>query len=416
MNMKFYYYFISFFLLFPGLCLGAASHSVPKFASISLNKHELVVGGIVKTYDVAMYKNLIINRPRDLLVDNLKAVSQFYKAFPDDSRGIAELEKKRGMSWGEDEYKAVLNYACNEGPKYVITQTLRRPLWTLTECTGSSNACILSRLESNARDAFEQDIARTALEQYKQEEKINKSSAMINYVDVGSGQLFQATRALTLLLESGIPRIQVHLIDPLYCNYIKRKQGKVRLPEILGTEIEYLLHEERFKQFAHWFKQAYPDRNVRIFIYDSIDDYIACTEQNPALLANIYAGSDLDFSFGKSSIHAELAGTPSGLKEVSYMKGFDEPIIRTPEGLISYSCIPHEKILKPHGVGMLLYKGFLPNTSALQHCIKTLAKDEIPGSKSAIIFTPTVTTLQTRYMIAEKSYDEPKAAIIKSKL
>ncbi len=292
----------------------------------------------------------------------------------------------------------------------------------LTECCGGFNPCSLSRLDdiSQARKRFEEKVVSELENQLNVE--ANRDGGGITLVDVGSGGLFQDLILITKLFEKNKKGISLNIvfIDTEYKNYIKsmnnvkkdRKREEFYFVEnniqmmdfyrIYYVEADIQRRHAGFVQLFQWIEQAYPQHKLKMFVYDSVDMYVADLVQKPYLQANIYMGVDLDKNYGI----------------VEYLERAEGDESKDKDGSEAYLSGSLKKILKPYGVGLMLTKEcfdgkkyiFNEGPIVRNHCIKILPADASRPDNARLI-NSNRPMIYERYVVLAETYDLPWMSI-----
>lgn len=208
------------------------------------------------------------------------------------------------------------------------------PLCLFSECFGAS--CPLNREKhAQRRWAYQQAVATTMLQKYKNQSELT-------YMSVGAGYLLQdfliVNQALSLLPSYKKYSLTIHFIDPsIFSHYItvikniaatflskeyipgaflsmpmlqldyvaqilekkpelldQEALKKNRLKEIFGVMKDLLLVDARLKQWASWFRGAYPFVALRLCIHSDIDYYGKMVAAGQAGKIDILVASDID--------------------------------------------------------------------------------------------------------------------------
>jgi hypothetical protein len=159
------------------------------------------------------------------------------------------------------------------------------PLLYLSEC--SVDSCQLSRQYYEkakvGRDFFDNFIAS---------ELVSKAgNKPVEYVNLGSGGLFEDARILSLAKQKGAGKLVIHLIDPLYVPYIHFLKINCMPTSCLIDRVERLnLSSEHyipcamsyshslFRVFTNYLTSLYGADNVTFHIYGNEDEYLNSIE------------------------------------------------------------------------------------------------------------------------------------------
>lgn len=211
------------------------------------------------------YKQKLISNPREIVAENYdisRELDALFCQFKESNKTLSD-------------YRSLLNKCISD-----------YPLSLFYECAGFE--CSLSRFLFPKRRAwFEKMVVESLVEQSK------KSDLPINYVNLGSGGLFQDILIITQALEQGVKKLNIHCVDPLYKQFISTLKAKSLNKSDLdfGAE-EFEATYGRFKSFFRWVSSVYPASEIRVFIYSFAEDYIKVAQKNLEFLADIVVVAD----------------------------------------------------------------------------------------------------------------------------
>jgi hypothetical protein len=209
----------------------------------------------------------------------------------------AEQAKALGYDWEElwkkqetyllDENKdKIFGIASNILAENIHALNSAHPLGFLDECLGDgfvANVCSLCRIKHPIhRHKFEDLLVENLLEQ------VPSNNGYLMLAELGSGDLFQTVVVLEKLLagaQSKIKKIDLHLIDPQYKIEISKgmrtfeEEKKKYMKEVYNITCS---NRQRmaFYQFMSWFRDIHPELEFKLFIYESLDDYVAINKIN----------------------------------------------------------------------------------------------------------------------------------------
>ncbi len=277
------------------------------------------------------------------------------------------------------------------------------PLWALDECVGTFSCvegerpCALTRFTDTgkARLLFEEMVVGNKLKRQLRLER----GGPVTLVNVGSCDLFQDLVLMTQIGErykdkQGGIGVNLVCIDRIYKKYIAAMNNKETRETAEYDHDEYSIQKThlRFTQLSRWLTQAYPQHRYDIFLYDSVEKYVAALAENPHLAANIYMGADLDES-------------RDFLRYLKYAEGDSSEY---KNGSEAYLSAPLRIILKPYGVGLMLKKcSDLPQApGVINHCFELLPENAPRPDDSALVSLETP-QLSGRYFVVKESYRRP---------
>ena len=254
-------------------------------------------------------KEIIVQHPQDLLANHdrilhgVRKINRLPQGFIDANQHVYPLFMLYECVWEDEDFdNPKQNYACR-------LSRLAQPLY---------------------RSTFEHHVVNAIEEAHK------SSGKEVNYVNLGSGSLFQDLVIATQALEKNITKLNLHLIDPTYGYFIqaltKLKPSQLLYDisesydfEKIAADIDFdhqelfsnyaSLNHEMFKQFVTWFKTAFPNAEVRIFLYNSAYSYLSACQKRPEIKADIVFMCDPDPESYKGQIPGFIYLQIFGLKK-----------------------------------------------------------------------------------------------------
>lgn len=163
------------------------------------------------------------------------------------------------------------------------------PILLLSEC--SVEACELSRAHFTVAQ-----VARNFFDDFMASELASKaSSGTVDYVNLGSGTLFEDARIMSIAQQKGVTSLAIHLIDPLYTDYInflaERDENSYNLNELEVAQLRESLPETYplctlpyfhalFRVFTDYLSALYGKGKITFYIYKNIEEYLALTKKS----------------------------------------------------------------------------------------------------------------------------------------
>ena len=178
---------------------------------------------------------------------------------------------------------------------FIAQHTPINPLCALLECIGPR--CPLNRINHpHIREQFEDTVVRHT-----------GSQDPLSYVSLGAGALLQDVFLLNKIMRTGCTQVTIHLIDPLYANYITMIRDMVHdetnstmisqpvtlPPTVSADEALYFIHmHTQFQQFLAAVHQ--PSITIDCFIYAHLHEYVLHCAHNHAMRAHLGTLVDAD--------------------------------------------------------------------------------------------------------------------------
>ena len=154
---------------------------------------------------------------------------------------------------------------------------IENPLCYLAECW--SWKCPVARLNCpGVRREYEKSVSQI-------------SSNVI--ADVGSSYLMQAAVVLERKLRKNpSASVVLYLIDPIYEKYVMQEG---RTLDVVKTNFDESVLDRSLYQFTTFFAQAYPDAELFLFLYKSVDDFIDDCQKGIVQVPDTVLGSDFNY-------------------------------------------------------------------------------------------------------------------------